>query len=164
MFRIDGIIGWNAISRIRTEIDFKNKKALFSKPVTAGDTHSNLFFMKQPMIKAHSPDGIELNVMLDTGAAYTSVSDNVLEKLLLEGKDGSAKSWGAGGSVDLDVKVLKDFSFYINDYLFSIDKIETMVLNNNWPVLLDVRLGVDMFRKGRIILDYQNGYFNFEET
>jgi hypothetical protein len=162
IMKIEGIIGWNAIQNLLVEIDYQNKIITLQKPGKFEVHRRNFFLMGgYPVVQLRSGEGIPLNFGLDTGARESWITDNLLKKLNQLSIASTTKTVGsAGGWEKMESKVLPELKIILNDYQLTFKKIGTRPAKLDEFVELDGVLGGDVFEKGRIRIDYQNGIFD----
>ncbi len=162
ILKIDGIIGWNAIQKISMEINYSGKTIQLSKPSSTGEVRDrNFHFITQPFVMVRDTTGIPLYFFLDTGAnstalyppAYTAFDTTGVEKK-------HAHIGGAGGFQTVD-----QYRFRKQSLVLGSTRIDFPSLSGQ-PMLGDPTegfidydgiLGSDIAKKGRLILDFQNG-------
>lgn len=82
--RIDGIIGYDVISRLDIRIDYVNARVTFANPVRPPRglrRPRNLFWIGKPIVQLMTQKGVPLHFHLDTGAQETYVTDALLRRV-----------------------------------------------------------------------------------
>ena len=123
--------------------------------------------IKSPFITATATNGSKLFLHFDTGANGITLSDNVKKKL--EQKVSSEKtvtSFGANKNRKGKEGIIKDFSFFIGNYIFNLSEIgvSNIEINPGNLIHLNGRIGNSPFLNGIISFDYQNGIFEYSES
>ncbi|HZK78212.1 MAG TPA: retropepsin-like aspartic protease [Gemmatimonadaceae bacterium] len=81
---IDGVIGFDIVSRMDIRIDYVNKLVTFMKPEPvrgrAAAVGRNLFWVGTPIVRLVSEKGVPLHFNLDTGAQETYSTDGLVAK------------------------------------------------------------------------------------
>lgn len=162
VYKIDGIIGWNFLQKLKVNINYKKKEILFSRSVKNEVKEKRLFGIGTPFIAADLLNGKKIFLHFDTGANSISLSDNAQKKI--EEKISSEKtitSFSVNKNKKIKVGVIKNFSFFIGDYKLNYPKINISKLKISPENLihLDGRIGNSSFLNDSIIFDYQNGIF-----
>ncbi|MEO8578189.1 MAG: retropepsin-like aspartic protease, partial [Gemmatimonadales bacterium] len=81
--KIDGVIGFDIISRLDVRIDYQNHQVILQRPRRDAKLPRggrNLFWVGTPIVRTVSSKGIPLHFNLDTGAQETYSTDALLEK------------------------------------------------------------------------------------
>lgn len=163
VMKIEGIIGWNAIRNLRVEIDYRNKVTTLTKPERREVPNRNLFVLGgYPVVRLRSAAGRPLNFGLDTGARESWITDNLLKKIENPAPTRRIKKIGSvGGWEKVEVQVLSELNLVLNGCRLTFGRIGTRPVQPDEFVEMDGMLGGDVFKKGRILVDYQNGIFEF---
>lgn len=160
LVKIDGIIGWNAISRMKMTIDLANKTTTLEKPVEADNPNPNLIWLGTPFVKMTSSTGRPLLFDLDTGANTTSLADPILSKIDTAGIEKSKnKIGGAGGFQTFETVRLAKLDLVLGENLLTFRKIDTNPNLKHDFFLYDGRLGGDVMQAGPVVLDFVNRKF-----
>ncbi len=163
LLKIDGIIGWNAIQNMKIEIDYKNKRTIIEKPAKIETEDRNLFWLGFPFVILKTPDGINLNFGLDTGANKTSIHKNILKKINIENAyNKNITDWAVGGLEKTETKMIPNIALILNGDVLHFNVIR--ISNPKGVVFMksDGMLGVDIAQNGCIIIDYLNGRFELK--
>ena len=163
LLKIDGIIGWPAIQNMKIEIDYKNKRTIIEKPVKIETEDRNLFWLGYPIVKLKTPDGINLNFGLDTGANKTSTYNNILKKISIEkAYDKKITRWSAGGFEKTETKIIPNLKLTLNGKVLHFKVIRISLQKGIVFVKSDGRLGIDIAQNRSILIDYLNGRFELK--
>lgn len=158
IMKIDGIIGWNAIQNIDIEIDYRNKVTTIKKPIKIDSPNRNFFWLDYPIVTLINQEGTKLNFGLDTGARKTSLTDNILKKISVNNVHIKKKTIGsAGGFEKIESKIIPELTLILNGYGLHFNNIGTHPAKGSVFVKLDGVLGSDVFKNGRVKIDYLNG-------
>lgn len=166
VYKIDGVIGWNLLQQLSVQIDYKNKNILLSRSVREGENRRGINGIASPFVTVKIDNGNQLFLHFDTGADRLSLFSRAKKKIEQKATSGkSSISFGLNKNVKQKNRVVKDFRFFIKDYLFTLSKtnIEENKYSSETFVLLDGRIGNSPFLNGKIFFDYQNGAFEYSE-
>ncbi len=163
LFRLDGILGWNAIKNINMTIDCPNKQMILKKPTLLSGHRRNLFDLADnlPVLILNDQEGNRLNFGLDTGSNISVFFENILNKISdpqVESK--KVRTAGIGYSKDKEVLVLADLLLNLDGWGLQFKEIQAMNPIGNF-VDLDGWFGFDILKKGVVTIDHLNGIFNF---
>jgi len=81
--KIEGVIGFDIISRLDVRIDYRNHRVTFQRPQRGAQLPRggrNLFWVGTPIVRLVTSKGIPLHFNLDTGAQETYSTDALLAK------------------------------------------------------------------------------------
>lgn len=167
VYKIDGIIGWNLLQKLKVRIDYKNKNILLSKSEQKNSNQEMLNGIKSPFITARAANGYKLFLHFDTGADGINLSDNVKKKL--DQKVSSEKtvtSFGVNKNRKEKEGVIENFSFFIGNYIFNLSEINVSKIEVSPGNLIQLngRIGNSPFLNGVMSFDYQNGIFEYSES
>ncbi len=165
--KVDGIIGWNLLQKLKVKIDYKNKNILFCKSQKRLLNKGLIMGIGSPFITVKAMNGNKLFLHFDTGASHFTLFDNAKGKI--NNKLSSEKntlSFGINKTVKEKEGIIKNFSFLIGNNVFEFEKVgvRNMELALNGLVKLNGRVGNSPFSKGKILFDYQNGIFEYFEN
>ncbi len=165
LHKIDGVIGWNLLQKLRVEIDYKNKNVLLCKSQKIVINKGLIMGIGSPFIVAKSMNGRKLFLHFDTGASAFTLFDNAKKKT--KNKLNAEKrrlSFGINSTTKEKEGIIKDFSLFLGNNIFSFDEVGINKIEiTNGLVKLDGRMGNKPFVNGRICFDYQNGIFEYFE-
>jgi hypothetical protein len=96
--KIDGIVGFDIISRMNVQVDYTKGIVRFTRPVHSAGTLSqrNFFWVGTPVVRLVSQTGIPLHLGLDTGAQETFATEHLLEKIRVHTFIGDSKAYRRG--------------------------------------------------------------------
>ena len=163
LFKIDGIIGWNAIREMYWDIDYKNLLMTVKKPVENKQINKNFYWLGAPVVIVQNLQGQSFNFFLDTGANKTSLSSNYINKMKLIPFDTKTLFIGGAGGTETHKKIgiFQNIQLLINKTGFTFSEISANLKKESDEfILYDGIIGSDVALKGRMILDFFNGYFD----
>ncbi len=164
IFKIDGILGWNAIQNLHLDIDYQQEKIIISKPGFRASGDRNFHFLTQPFITVTDTIGTPLQFFLDTGANNTSIYTSAYAFFDTSSAEIShAKVGGAGGWQNVKQLKFKNQSIVLGSLRINFPTIQGQKPLGDAEegfILYDGILGSDVAQDGRFILDFQNGYFD----
>jgi hypothetical protein len=160
LLKIDGILGWDAISRLDLEIDLPAQRVVLRRPAQEGPARRNLFWLGEPLVRGDGPDDSELLLSLDTGGRSSFAMPGLLQKTRVQ-VEGERKQrvGGAGGSASMSVRTIAPpLVARVSDCSVQLDEVRA-----EWrperAVFLDGYLGIDLAQGGWIRIDATNGRF-----
>lgn len=166
IFKIDGIIGWNAIRNLDIEIDYENGKTTIRHPKKRDIDRRNFFWLIAPTVSLFSPDLAQLYFSLDTGANRTTMLGNAFSRIDTSNIEYiSVRTASAGGMLKTRNFRLKNHAFLFENYRLLFSEIlgsNTGTAENERIFHFDGILGSDVFRHGKIRLDILNNRLDFE--
>lgn len=159
--RIPGIIGWPVLRRLRMEFDYAHKTVTLQSSEMRENPNRNFFWFDYPFVRLLSPKGVPLNFGLDTGADATRYKTNLLKKMTdLRAEEVTVRGADALGHIASDEgQMLDKVSFLVNNALLDFRHIKTTLGVSARFIAPDGRLGSDIFRQGKVFLDYPAGVF-----
>lgn len=162
--KMDGILGWNAIRHMLITIEIKNRRLTIRRPPANPSDQPNLFWFGFPVVKVKSKDGVPLYFGLDTGAEFSTITDNIFKKMDFKKvfKD-SRIIWGAGGEEKIECKVVPKLEIILDGALLEFKDIYTLPKHHAQFIELDGVLGNDILDETRLIIDGTNGIVAIEE-
>jgi hypothetical protein len=159
LIKIDGILGWNALSRLDLEVDLPARSVVLRPPAHNASTPRNLLWLGEPLVQGHAPDGTRLLFSLDTGGRRSFGMPGLLQKpgIHVTGKR-SQRVGGAGGTERVIVRKMDTVQATVSECSVPLTEI-----HDDWHpermVLLDGFLGVDIAGSGWLRIDPTNGRF-----
>ncbi len=164
ILKIDGIIGWNAISRMDMTLDYREKRVVIRKPVPSDRGEPNFFWLGYPIVKASTASGLPFHFGLDTGANTTHVSNAGLSKVDTAGvKMKKTRTGGAGGRIETAMaQEVPVAAFQIGGQAVTFRKIRRGKADFASFFVLDGILGSDAAKNGVMRLDFTNGRFELD--
>jgi hypothetical protein len=163
--RIDGIIGFDIISRLNVQINYTRGNVRLSKPVrtTDGKAQRNLFWVGTPIVRVVTPGGIPMHLGLDTGAQETYASERMLDKIRVRTFIGERKRIGGfAGLREFRGRFISDLRVSLRGKNLLFQKLLVFAPTISTFVNLDGVLGSDIGRTGIVRIDAENGIFSVE--
>jgi len=164
--KIDGIIGFDIISRLNVQVDYTNGLVRFSKPMrTTGPlSQRNFFWVGTPVVRLVSQTGIPLYLGLDTGAQETFATERLLEKVRAHTFIGDRKRIaGIAGLKEFRGRFISGVRLAIRGKTLLFQKVLVFAPSVSTFVTLDGVLGSDIGRTGVVQIDAVNGVFSIDE-
>jgi len=166
LLKIDGILGWNAIQKLKLEINAVENSILFEKPESKDYGTKNFFYFTQPFVAIHDTLGNPMNFFLDTGSNKTGLYDPAFAYFdTTSAKVSSAVVGGAGGTQKVRQFTLTNQSLIQGSNRIFFPELHGGSQRGNtdedFP-LFDGILGSDVSAGGITTLDFQNGYFELK--
>lgn len=163
VFKIDGIIGWNAIKNMLVSINYVNNELTISMPSKQDVENKNFFWLEEPYVSLLTESGEPLLFKLDSGGHASSITNNILKKINAQNvqvKDKTISS--AGGSETFTAKVISELTLLLGKYSLNFVNISTNSSVKNTFISADGILGSDIFKNSVVTIDYLNGRFDFK--
>ncbi|MBA3342358.1 MAG: clan AA aspartic protease [Gemmatimonadaceae bacterium] len=164
--KIDGIIGYDVISRMNVGIDYVNRRVTLAKPqaaVTRGRNARNLYWVGTPIVRLITPKGTALHFNLDTGAQETYSTERLLGKAKAKTFAGERRLVGGfGGTQTVRGRFIDEIRLLLAGQPLLFRKLFVFVPAYATFVALDGILGSDIGKSGRVRIDATNGLFRIE--
>jgi predicted aspartyl protease len=163
--RIDGIVGFDIISRLNVQIDYQNGTVRLTRPVkTPGrETQRNLFWVGTPIVRLIGPGGIPVHLGLDTGAQETYATERMLGKFRVRTFLGERRQVGGfGGFTKFRGRFIRDLRLALGRRTLLFQKLLIFAPAASRVVNVDGVLGSDIGRTGVVRIDATNGIFSIE--
>ena len=155
---LDGLIGWDIIKNLDIEIDYYNEKMIIRRPVEKNVKDKNLFWLNRPIVNIKGHNGVDLFFTIDLGAQYSSFYDFLLVKVKTdEIQNNQEETWGIGGKVNADVKIIPKISFVLDNYELKYTDLKSSIEANDEFLKLDGVLGNDFPMNNILKIDASNG-------
>lgn len=166
--KIDGIIGFDIISRLNVQVDYENGSVRLAKPQRIEPRRGNprnLFWVGTPIVRLIGPGGIPLHLGLDTGSQETYASERMLEKIRVRSFLGERKRIGGfAGMKEFRGRFINDLRLGLRGKTILFQKMLVFVPAVSTVVSLDGVLGSDIGRTGVVQIDAVNGIFSVEPS
>lgn len=150
----DGVLGWNALSRVRTTIDNDRRTVRFEKSAGSARAPGDLFWIGEPYVRVRASNGLPLTLFLDTGASRSALARPVAAAAGLAG--GEAKStlvMAAGSSRKVEVTVHRGVALHVGGARVAFGELQAFEPRSTGYAVRDGVLGADALASGRIVLD-----------
>jgi hypothetical protein len=164
---IDGVIGFDIISRFDVRIDYVSKLVTFIKPEPlrgrAASLGRNLFWVGSPIVRMVSDRGVPLHFNLDTGAQETYSTDGPVSKTKTRTFAGERRL--VGGLAGLQVvhgRFIDEVRMSMAGQRLLFRKMLVYAPAVATFVPLDGVLGSDVGKTGTVRIDATNGLFLLE--
>ncbi len=164
--KIDGVIGFDIISRLDVRIDYLNRRVTLQKPqtnVTLPQGGRNLFWVGTPIVRLVSSKGVPVHFNLDTGAQETYSTDGLVTKIKAKTFAGERKL--IGGLAGLTVvrgRFIEEAHLTMAGQPVLLTKLLVFAPAFSTFVSLDGVLGSDIGKGGIVRIDATNGLFVLE--
>jgi hypothetical protein len=163
--KIDGVIGFDIISRLNLRIDYVNRTVTLMKPAgaVARPQERNLFWIGTPVVRVLTPKGVALHFNLDTGAEETYVTDALPGRAKVRTFSGERRL--VGGFAGLEIthgRFIDELRVASAGQALVFRKLLIFAPDISAFVRLDGVLGSDVGRAGVVRIDATNGLFRLE--
>lgn len=168
ILKIDGILGWNAIQNLRLELNSFDKTVIIEEPIKNDMGSKNFHFLTQPFVTVSDTNGLPLQFFLDTGANKTAFYAPAFSYFdTSNAKTSKAIVGGAGGG-----QMVKQLEFSDQSLILGKTRIDFPTIHGASAmgdteegfIQYDGILGSDIYARGILILDFQNGYCELVPT
>lgn len=166
--RIDGIIGFDIISRLDVRIDYVRSAVRLIRPVSVTadrDRQRNLFWVGTPIVRLIAPGGIPVYLGLDTGAQETYATERMLQKVRVRTFLGERTQIGGfAGIREFRGRFISNLRLSLRGRTLLLQKLLVFAPALSTFVNLDGILGSDIGRAGIVRIDATNGIFSVESA
>jgi len=164
--QIEGVIGFDIISRMDIRIDYVNRTVTMLKPVDNAKlprTGRNLFWVGTPIVRLVTSKGIPLHFNLDTGAQETYSTDGLLAKTKPRTFVGERRLIGGlAGFTVVHGRFVNELRATMGGQPLVFRKMMIFAPAFSSFVSLDGILGSDIGKNGMVRIDATNGLFLLE--
>lgn len=161
--QIDGVIGFDIISRMDVRVDYIGRRVTLAKPQANARlprTGRNLFWVGTPIVRLITAKGIPLHFNLDTGAQETYSTEGLLMKTKARTFQGERRLIGGlAGITIVHGKFVDELRATMADEPLMLRKLLVFAPAVSSFVTLDGILGSDIGRGGIVRIDATNGIF-----
>jgi clan AA aspartic protease (TIGR02281 family) len=165
---IEGVIGFDLISRFDLRIDYANARVTLAKPATnvrLPSTGRNLFWVGTPIVRLVTSKGIPLHFNLDTGAQETYSTDGLPIKTKARTFRGERRLIGGlAGVTSVHGRFVDELRASMGGQAMVLRKLMIFIPEVSSFVGLDGILGSDIGKGGVVRIDATNGLFMIEEA
>jgi hypothetical protein len=164
--QIEGVIGYDIISRMDIRIDYVNQRVTIMKPEVnprMPRSGRNLFWVGTPIVRLVTSKGVPLHFNLDTGAQESYSTDALLGKIRVRTLNGERRL--VGGLAGLTVvrgRFVDEVHATMGGQPLVLRKLLVFAPQVSSFVSLDGVLGSDVGRGGVVRIDATNGLFLLE--
>jgi aspartyl protease len=162
--KIDGIIGFDIIRRLKVEVDYQNGIVRLSKPGQGPNSpQRNFFWVGTPIVRVTSANGVLLHFGLDTGAQETYATERLLDKVRVRTFVGERKGIGGfAGLKEFRGRFIADLRLTLRGKTLLFQKLLVFAPSVTTFITLDGVLGSDVGRTGVVQIDATNGVFSID--
>lgn len=166
--KIDGIIGFDVISRLDIRIDYRNQQVTLAKPVRpARAVHRprNLFWIGKPIVQLTTRKGVPLHFHLDTGAQETYATEALTFKVKVRSFAGERRMVaGFAGTQRVKGTFVDNLRLFLAGRPVLFRRMLVFVPAYSSFVTLHGVFGSDIGKTGIVRIDATNGIFLIEES
>jgi len=158
----DGILGWNAIRKLRITLD-NDRRVLLLEPPRRGATSRNEFvWVGKPFVRAGAGNGLPLNLYLDTATARSVIAQALAGAAgFRDGHDEAILVAGAGGTRRVQATTYAGAILHVGGRRVRFRELLARPLRGSPPLgPIDGVLGSDALTRGRVVIDFQAGEFS----
>lgn len=164
---IDGVIGFDIMSRLDIRIDYGHRRVILARPVRlrgrTAQLSRNLFWVGAPIVRLVSDRGVTLYFNLDTGAQETYSTEGLVAKTKTRTITGERRLVGGlAGYQVVHGRFIDEMGMTMGGQRFFFRKLLVYAPTVSTFVPLDGVLGSDVGKSGTIRIDATNGLFLFE--
>ncbi len=164
--KIDGVIGFDIMSRLDIRIDYVNNRVTLLKPdpnAKLPRNGRNLFWIGTPVVRLVSTKGIPLHFSLDTGAQETYSTEGLVTKTRARTFTGERKLIGGlSGITVVHGRFIDEVHVSMAGERLAFRKMLVLAPAFSSFVALDGVLGSDIGKGGIVRIDATNGLFVLE--
>ena len=166
--QIEGVVGYDIISRLDLRIDYVNHRVTMMKPepnARIPRTGRNLFWVGAPVVRLVTSKGVPLHFNLDTGAQETYSTDGLLIKTKARTFKGERRLIGGiGGLAIVHGRFVDELRATMGGQALVLRKVMVFAPAFSSFVSLDGVLGSDVGKNGTVRVDATNGLFLLESS
>ena len=164
--QIEGVIGYDIISRLDLRIDYVNYRVTMMRPEKNAKlprTGKNLFWIGTPVVRLVTSRGIPLHFNLDTGAQETYSTDGLLMKTKTKAFQGERMLIGGlAGVTRMRGRFVDELRATMGGQPILMRRLMVFAPAFSSFVSLDGILGSDVWKGGVVRIDATNGLFLLE--
>jgi hypothetical protein len=167
--RIDGIVGFDVLSRMRVKLDFGAGTVTVTQPTSppAGARRRpqrNFFWVGTPIVRLLTARGLPLHFVLDTGSQETYATEILPIKTGVRTYPGERRSVaGFAGGRQFRGRFINNIRLWLGARRLDFRQMLIFAPAISSFPTLDGFLGSDIARTGVVTLDASNGLFTVEE-
>lgn len=166
--QIEGVIGYDIISRLDLRIDYVNHRVTMMKPQPNAKlprTGRNLFWVGTPVVRLVTSKGIPIHFNLDTGAQESFSTDGLLLKTKARTFRGERRLIGGlAGLTIVQGRFVDELRATMGSEALVFRKLMVFAPAVSSFVSLDGILGSDVGRSGTVRIDATNGLFLLQSS
>lgn len=154
MAGFEGVLGWNALGRLRTTIDNEANTVTFEASAGKDRPPGDLFWIGEPYVRARAANGLPLTLFLDTGASRTALASPLARAAgLAAGEARSTLVMAAGGSRKVDVTVHRSAMLHVGGTRVAFGELQSFAPRATGYAVRDGVLGGDALLRGKVVID-----------
>lgn len=166
VIKIDGVVGFDIISRLDIRIDYSRRTVTLARPETRlpqSRNDRNLFWMGTPVVRLVTPKGVPLHFSLDTGGQETYATDGLIAKTKTRTFAGERRLIGGfSGLTVVRGRFIDELRVTMAGSPLVFRKLLVFAPAYSTFVTLDGVLGNDVGKGGALRIDATNGLFILE--
>jgi len=166
--QIEGVVGYDIISRLDIRIDYINHRVTMMRPEPNAKlprTGRNLFWIGTPVVRLVTSKGVPLHFNLDTGAQETYSTDGLLIKTKARTFRGERRLVGGlAGIAIVHGRFVDELRATMGGQALVLRKVLVFAPAFSSFVSLDGILGSDVGKSGTVRIDATNGLFLLESS
>jgi hypothetical protein len=166
--QIEGVIGYDIISRLDVRLDYANLRATLAKPEVNAKlprTGRNLFWVGTPIVRLVTSKGVPLHFNLDTGAQETYSTDELVLKTKSKTFAGERRLVGGlAGVTTVHGRFVDQVKATMSGQPLVLRRMLVFAPAVSSFVSLDGILGGDIGRGGVVRIDATNGIFQLSPS
>jgi hypothetical protein len=165
---IEGVIGFDIISRMDLRIDYTHRRVTMSKPVRTRGRDAlasrNFFWVGTPIVRLVSDKGVTLHFNLDTGAQETYSTETLVAKTKTKTVLGERRLVGGlAGYQVVHGRFIDEMGISMAGQRLLFRKVLVYAPAVATLIPLDGVLGSDISHSGTVRIDATNGLFTLED-
>ncbi|QMW01225.1 retropepsin-like aspartic protease [Spirosoma foliorum] len=162
---VDGLLGWDILSKLSYTTDFKAQTLMIRKPVLDTTAEKNLFGIGHPILVVRSPSGQPINMYFDSGSNSVDLMTHGVTKLVdYKTTKRPGMISGIGKTKIGWFRYVKNFTFKVNQKQLNYRRAYLSPLNDFiLSIKRDGTLSNAPFKKGKLTIDYRNNHFDYKE-
>ncbi len=166
--RIDGIVGFDVLSRMRVRLDYGAGTVTVAQPSPPAGTRRhvqrNFFWVGTPMVRLLTARGVPLHFVLDTGAQETYATEILPVKAGVRTYPGERRSVaGLAGGRQFRGRFINDIRLWLGARRLDFRQMLIFAPAVSSFATWDGILGSDIARTAVVTLDASDGLFTVEE-
>jgi hypothetical protein len=158
----DGILGWNALRKLRITLDNDRRVLLFEPPRHGATSRSEFVWVGKPFVRARAGNGLPLALFLDTGYARSVIAQALAGAAGFRGgRYDEIQAVGVGSTRRVQVTTYAGAVLHVGGERVRFGELLARPLRESPPLgSIDGVLGSDALTSGRVVIDFQAGEFS----
>lgn len=159
---LDGVLGWNAIRKLRITLDNDRKVLLFEPARHEATSRREFVWVGKPFVRARAGNGLPLALFLDTANSRSVIAPALAGAAGLRGgRHGEMEVAGAGGTRRVQATAYAGAVLHVGGKRIEFGDLLARPLRRSLPLgSIDGILGSDALTSGRVVIDFQAGEFS----